>query len=87
MQASSEFKHFNKLAGVEEVVEHLLSLISKANGRWIMDGCTLNTDRWRVRWRGNDCTLIYLNIPYEGFKNVTFETNTTQRLHEDFQLP
>ena len=32
----SEFKHFNKLAGVDAVVEHLLSLHLKANGQWIM---------------------------------------------------
>merc|ERR1711965_575217 len=30
-----EFKHFNKLAGVDAVVEHLLSLTP--NGKWVQD--------------------------------------------------
>ena len=35
-------------------------------------------------WRGNDCTLNYLNIRMQDLKNVTFETNTTQKLHDEF---
>ena len=31
-----EFKHFNMLKEVDEVVEHLLSLYQKANGQWTM---------------------------------------------------
>ena len=49
MQVSSQFKHFNKLAEVDEVVEHPISPSSE--GKWTMNNglrYPFDHDRWRV---------------------------------------
>src|SRR6056300_1152513 len=81
-----EFKHFNKLAEVDEVVEHLLSLTPE--GKWTMD----NGQDIHLILTGGEPLLAWQKLYIELFehpkmkdlKNVTFETNTTQTLHEDF---
>ena len=81
-----EFKHFNKLAGVDAVVEHLLSLTP--NGKWVQD----NGQDVHLILTGGEPLLAWQRLYIELFehprmqdlKNVTFETNTTQSLHEDF---
>ena len=80
-----EFKHFNKLAEVEEVVEHLLSLTPE--GKWTMD----NGQDIHLIMTGGEPLLAWQKLYIELFehprmrdlKNVTFETNTTQLLHDD----
>ena len=77
-----EFKHFNKLAEVEEVVEHLLS-----EGKWTQD----NGQDIHLILTGGEPLLAWQKLYVELFehpkmkdlKNVTFETNTTQLLHDD----
>ena len=81
-----EFKHFNKEATIEEVVEHLLSLTPE--GKWTMD----NGQDVHLILTGGEPLLAWQRLYVELFehprmkdlKNVTFETNTTQHLHEDF---
>ena len=81
-----EFKHFNKLAEVDEVVEHLLSLTPE--GKWTMD----NGQDIHLIMTGGEPLLawqkLYIDLfehpKMQDLKNVTFETNTTQRLHDDF---
>ena len=81
-----EFKHFNKLAEVDEVVEHLLSLTPE--GKWTMD----NGQDIHLIMTGGEPLLAWQKLYIDLFehprmrdlKNVTFETNTTQSLHEDF---
>ena len=81
-----EFKDFNKLAEVDEVVEHLLSLTP--NGKWTQD----NGQDIHLIMTGGEPLLAWQKLYIELFehprmqdlKNVTFETNTTQRLHDDF---
>ena len=81
-----EFKHFNKQAEVDEVVEHLLSLTPE--GKWTMD----NGQDIHLIMTGGEPLLAWQRIYIELFehprmqdlKNVTFETNTTQKLHDDF---
>ena len=81
-----EFKHFNKQAEVEEVVEHLLSLTPE--GKWTMD----NGQDIHLIFTGGEPLLAWQRLYVDLFKhprmadlkNVTFETNTTQSLHEDF---
>ena len=78
-----EFKHFNKQAEVEEVVEHLLSLTPE--GKWTMD----NGQDIHLIMTGGEPLLAWQRLYVELFehprmqdlKNVTFETNTTQPLH------
>ena len=80
-----EFKHFNKLAEVDEVVEHLLSLTPE--GKWTMD----NGQDVHLIMTGGEPLLAWQKLYIELFehprmrdlKNVTFETNTTQSLHDD----
>ena len=80
-----EFKDFNKLAEVEEVVEHLLSLTPE--GKWTMD----NGQDIHLIMTGGEPLLAWQRLYVELFehprmkdlKNVTFETNTTQHLHQD----
>ena len=82
-----EFKHFNKQAEVEEVVEHLLSLLPE--GKWTMD----NGQDIHLIMTGGEPLLAWQRLYVELFehprmrdlKNVTFETNTTQTLHKDFK--
>ena len=81
-----EFKHFNKLAGVDAVVEHLLSLTP--NGKWVQD----NGQDVHLIMTGGEPLLAWQKLYIDLFehprmqdlKNVTFETNTTQLLHKDF---
>jgi len=81
-----EFKDFNKLAEVDEVVEHLLSLTPE--GKWTMD----NGQDIHLILTGGEPLLAWQRLYVDLFehprmkdlKNVTIETNTTQRLHEDF---
>ena len=81
-----EFKHFNKLAGVDAVVEHLLSLTP--NGKWVQD----NGQDVHLIMTGGEPLLAWQKLYIDLFehprmqdlRNVTFETNTTQHLHNDF---
>jgi len=81
-----EFKHFNKLAEVDEVVEHLLSLTPE--GKWTMD----NGQDIHLIMTGGEPLLAWQKLYIDLFehprmkdlKNVTFETNTTQPLHSEF---
>ena len=81
-----EFKHFNKQKEVDEVVEHLLSLTPE--GKWTMD----NGQDIHLIMTGGEPLLAWQRLYIELFehprmqdlKNVTFETNTTQRLKDDF---
>ena len=80
-----EFKHFNKEAEVDEVVEHLLSLTPQ--GKWTQD----NGQDIHLIITGGEPLLAWQRLYVELFEhpewriqNVTFETNTTQHLHKDF---
>ena len=81
-----EFKHLNRKAGVDEVVEHLLSLTP--NGKWVQD----NGQDVHLIMTGGEPLLAWQRLYIELFehprmqdlKNVTFETNTTQHLHDEF---
>lgn len=81
-----EFKDFNKLATIDEVVDHLLSLLPE--GKWTMD----NGQDVHLILTGGEPLLAWQKLYVELFehpnmkdlKNVTIETNTTQKLYEDF---
>ena len=81
-----EFKHFNKNVEVDEVVDHLISLLPE--GKWTMD----NGQDIHLILTGGEPLLAWQRLYVELFehpkmkdlKNVTFETNTTQHLHKDF---
>ncbi len=81
-----EFKHFNMLRTVDEVVEHLLSLTP--NGKWTQD----NGQDIHLIMTGGEPLLAWQRLYIDLFehsrmkdlKNVTFETNTTQTLHPEF---
>ena len=82
-----EFKHYNMLKEVDDVVEHLLSLTP--NGKWVQD----NGQDIHLIMTGGEPLLgwqrLYIKLfehPKMGdLKNVTFETNTTQLLHGEFK--
>ena len=82
-----EFKHFNMLAEVDEVVDHVISLLPE--GKWTMD----NGQDVHFILTGGEPLLAWQRLYVELFehpkmkdlKNVTFETNTTQHLHKDFK--
>ena len=82
-----EFKHFNMLRTVDEVVEHLISLLPE--GKWTM----ANGQDIHLIMTGGEPLLAWQRLYEELFehpkmkdlKNVTFETNTTQFLHKDFK--
>ena len=82
-----EFKHYNMLKGVDEVVEHLCSLTP--NGKWVQD----NGQDIHLIMTGGEPLLAWQRLYVDLFehprmkdlKNVTFETNTTQLLHADFK--
>ncbi len=82
-----EFKHFNRLATVDEVVEHLISLLPE--GKWTMD----NGQDVHLIMTGGEPLLAWQRLYIKLFehpkmkdlKNVTFETNTTQMLHTSFK--
>ena len=80
-----EFKHFNKEATIDEVVEHLLSLTPE--GKWTMDNgqdvhLILTLGEPLLAWQ-----RLYVELfehpRMKDLKNVTFDTNTTQHLHDD----
>ena len=81
-----EFRHLNMQKSVDEVVEHLISLLPE--GKWTMD----NGQDIHLIMTGGEPLLAWQRLYVELFehpkmqdlKNVTFETNTTQHLHEDF---
>ena len=81
-----EFKDFNKLAEVDEVVEHLLSLTPQ--GKWTQDDgqdihLILTGGEPLLAWQ-----RLYVDLfehpRMKDLKNVTIETNTTQHLHDEF---
>ena len=82
-----EFKHYNMLKEVDDVVEHLLSLTP--NGKWTQD----NGQDIHLIMTGGEPLLGWQRLYIELFehpkmgdlKNVTFETNTTQLLHREFK--
>ena len=82
-----EFKHFNMNKTIDEVVEHLISLLP--NGKWTQD----NGQDIHFILTGGEPLLAWQKLYIELFehpkmkdlKNVTFETNTTQPLHPDFR--
>jgi organic radical activating enzyme len=82
-----EFKHFNKEGTVDDVANHLLSLTPE--GKWTCD----NGQDIHLILTGGEPLLGWQRLYVELFnhplmkdlKNVTFETNTTQHLHEEFK--
>jgi organic radical activating enzyme len=82
-----EFKHLMMDRTVDEVVEHLLSLIP--NGKWTQD----NGQDIHLIMTGGEPLLAWQRLYIELFehpgmqdlKHVTFETNTTQFLHKEFK--
>jgi len=76
----AEFKHLNRQAEVDEVVEHLLS--ETPEGKWTMD----NGQDVHLILTGGEPLLAWQRLYVELFehpkmkdlKNVTIETNTTQ---------
>jgi 7-carboxy-7-deazaguanine synthase len=82
-----EFKHLVFDRTIDEVVDHLLSLTP--NGAWTQD----NGQDVHLIMTGGEPLLAWQQLYIELFehprmrdlKNVTFETNTTQFLHEDFR--
>jgi len=82
-----EFKHFNKLATVDEVVEHLISLLPE--GKWTMD----NGQDVHLILTGGEPLLSWQRLYVQLFehpkmadlKHVTIETNATQSLRTEFK--
>ena len=82
-----EFKHFNKNLEVDEVVEHVMSLLPE--GKWTMS----NGQDVHFILTGGEPLLAWQRLYVELFehprmkdlKHVTIETNSTQLLHEDFR--
>ena len=82
-----EFKHFNQLRDVDEVVDHLVSLLP--DGKWTQD----NGQDIHLILTGGEPLLAWQRLYPDIFehermkdlKNVTFETNSTQSLHKDFR--
>jgi 7-carboxy-7-deazaguanine synthase len=82
-----EFKHLVFDRTIDEVVDHLLSLIP--NGCWTQP----NGQDIHLILTGGEPLLAWQRLYIELFehpkmrdlKNVTFETNTTQFLHQDFR--
>ena len=82
-----EFKDFNKLQEIDEVVDYLISLLPE--GKWTM----ANGQDVHFILTGGEPLLAWQRLYVELFehpkmkdlKNVTFETNSTQFLHDDFR--
>ena len=82
-----EFKKYMKDHSVDEVVDYVLSLTPQ--GKWTMD----NGQDIHFILTGGEPLLGWQRLYVELFehprmqdlKNVTFETNTTQPLHKDFE--
>ena len=81
-----EFRHLVMDKTIDEVVDHLLSLTPE--GKWTCD----NGQDVHLILTGGEPLLAWQRLYVELFehprmkdlKNVTFETNTTQHLHNDF---
>lgn len=82
-----EFRHLVMDKTIDEVVDHLLSLTPE--GKWTMD----NGQDVHLILTGGEPLLAWQRLYIELFehprmkdlKNVTFETNTTQFLHDDLR--
>lgn len=82
-----EFKHLVMDKTIDEVVDHLLSLTP--TGKWTLD----NGQDIHLILTGGEPLLAWQRLYIELFehprmkdlKNVTFETNTTQWLHDEFK--
>lgn len=82
-----EFKHLVYDRSIDEVVDHLLSVTP--TGCWTLE----NGQDIHLILTGGEPLLAWQRLYIELFehprmkdlKNVTFETNTTQLLHEDFR--
>lgn len=81
-----EFKKFMQNRSVDEVVEHLLSLIPE--GRWTQS----NGQDIHLILTGGEPMLwqrfwpeLFAHPNMQDLKNVTIETNTTQKLQPDFE--
>lgn len=82
-----EFKHLVMDRTIDEVVDHLLSLTPEGN--WTM----ANGQDVHLILTGGEPLLAWQRLYIELFehpkmkdlKNVTFETNTTQWLHDEFR--
>ena len=82
-----EFRHLVMNKTVDEVVDHLLSLTP--TGKWTLD----NGQDIHLILTGGEPLLAWQRLYVELFehprmkdlKNVTFETNTTQLLHDDLR--
>lgn len=80
-----EFKKFNKEGTIDQVVDYLLNLTPE--GKWTCD----NGQDIHLILTGGEPLLAWQQLYVELFehprmrdlKNVTFETNTTQTLHDD----
>jgi 7-carboxy-7-deazaguanine synthase len=82
-----EFKKFMNDRTVDEVVEHILSLTPQ--GKWTMDNgqdvhFILTGGEPLLGWQRFYAEL-FEHPRMEDLKNVTFETNTTQTLRDDFR--
>jgi organic radical activating enzyme len=82
-----EFKKYMKDRTVDEVVEHILSLTPQ--GKWTMDNgqdvhFILTGGEPLLGWQRFYAEL-FEHPRMEDLKNVTFETNTTQTLRDDFR--
>ena len=82
-----EFKKFMMDRTVDEVVEHLLSLTPE--GKWTMDSgqdvhLIFTGGEPLLGWQRFYAELLE-HPRMQDLKNVTFETNTTQKLRPDFR--
>lgn len=83
-----QFKHLMKDATVDEVVEHVCSLLPES-GKWLYNG---NNDVHLII-TGGEPLLGWQQLYPElinhkrlsSVKNITFETNGTQMLHSEFK--
>ena len=82
-----EFRHLVMDKTIDDVVDHLLSMTP--NGKWTQD----NGQDVHLIMTGGEPLLAWQRLYIELFehprmrdlKNVTFETNTTQWLHDEFR--
>lgn len=82
-----EFKHLVMDKTIDEVVEHLLSLTP--TGKWTQDNgqdihLIITGGEPLLAWQ-RLYTQLFEHPGMKDLKNVTFETNTTQTLHNDFK--
>ena len=82
-----EFRHLVMDKTIDEVVDHLLSLTPQ--GKWTQDDgqdvhLIITGGEPLLAWQ-RLYTELFEHPRMKDLKNVTFETNTTQRLHDDFK--